>query len=72
MNGKHAEVKSEGDKICWSWISNFGGPTMQLTCVDADSKGFNPKLVSAIERITIEAEKKFKKCLLTHSASQRK
>jgi len=28
MNVKHAEMKSEGDKICWSWISNFGGPTM--------------------------------------------
>jgi len=49
MNGKHAEVKSEGDKICWRWIFNLGGPTMQLTCVDADSKGSNTNLVSAIE-----------------------
>lgn len=35
-----------------------GGPTMQLTCLDPDSKGFNSKLASAIQRITFEAHKK--------------
>lgn len=39
INGSHAQPKSEGDKICWRWISNYAGPTMQLICKIQSPKG---------------------------------